>query len=228
MDTADLIIRSAKTFYEKLKRDEHGRYRSWEHCYEKFHDARNDSGANLDYLSLHLAFYLASWGMYRGSSFLLQKDYLVHAPIVQEVLRDRYDPLLDIECADIRREPNLKLLEDLGNAMRSLYREAQVTPTDTLVTKVLMGTLGCVPAYDRYFIAGIKDQSVVGRGGYSYNRKSVAALADFYVENSKALESARSGLMVDGLEYPQMKMLDMGFWQRGFELDPGNIAKEAH
>ena len=33
---------------------------------------------------------------------------------------------------------------------------------------------------------------------------------------------------------PEMDLLPwrfaphMGFWQRGFELDPGNIAKEAH
>jgi len=70
-----------------------------------------------------------------------------------------------------------------------------------------MGTLGCVPAYDRYFIAGIKDQSVVGRGGYSYNRKSVAALADFYVENqgtrARKGEARKEGLRVDGLEFPR-------------------------
>ena len=32
--------------------------------------------------------------------------------------------------------------------------------SDTLITKILMGTLGCVPAYDRYFIAGIKKEKV--------------------------------------------------------------------
>ena len=49
-----------------------------------------------DYLSLHLAFYLASWGMYRGSSFLLQKDYKVLVPIVEEVLKPEYDCLFGV------------------------------------------------------------------------------------------------------------------------------------
>ena len=228
MDAAGLLMQSVTTFNDKLKRDDHGRYRSWEHCYKEFYEARSNPQADLGYLSLHLAFYLASWGMYRGSSFLLQKDYLVHAPIVQEVLKGGYDPLLGIECVDIRREPNLELLTNLGDTIKSLYKEAGVSPTDTLITKVLMGTLGCVPAYDRYFIAGIRDQLVAGKGCYSYGRKSITALADFYVENSEVLERARSGLKADGLEYPQMKMLDMGFWQKGFDLDPSNANKEAH
>jgi hypothetical protein len=35
---------------------------------------------------LHLSFYLASWGLYRGSSFLLWKDYLVHHDMVNRIL----------------------------------------------------------------------------------------------------------------------------------------------
>lgn len=38
------------------------RYRSWDICYNAF-----NSKVETDNLSLHLAFYLASWGMYRGS-----------------------------------------------------------------------------------------------------------------------------------------------------------------
>ena len=95
MDTVNLIIRSATTFYEELKKDTNGRYRSWEHCYKCFYDARKTENPDYDYLSLQLAFYLASWGMYRGSSFLLQKDYKIHIPIVKEILDSQYNPLLD-------------------------------------------------------------------------------------------------------------------------------------
>lgn len=66
MDPVDLVIKSATIFYNELRA---------EHCYKCFHDARNNSTPDLDYLSLQLAFYLASWGMYREASFLLQKDY---------------------------------------------------------------------------------------------------------------------------------------------------------
>ena len=98
MDTVDLIIKSSTEFYNDLKADENGRYRSWEHCYSHFIKARESKEVDYDYLSLQLAFYLASWGMYRGSSFLLQKDYKVHIPVVKELLGEKYDALAGIEC----------------------------------------------------------------------------------------------------------------------------------
>ena len=61
MDTVDLIIKSSTEFYNDLKSDENGRYRSWEHCYSHFMDARGRNDVDYDYLSLQLAFYLASW-----------------------------------------------------------------------------------------------------------------------------------------------------------------------
>lgn len=88
--------------------------------------------------------------------------------------------------------------------------------SDTLVTKILMGTLGCVPAYDRYFIAGIKKQKVASG---NYNIKSIMQLVEFYKINSEQLESARSKMIVGDMLYPQMKILDMGFWQVGLDSD---------
>lgn len=58
----------------------------------------------MDYLSLQLAFYLASWGMYRGSSFLLQKDYKIYIPVVEEVLKSKYDILFGMKCEDLLDE----------------------------------------------------------------------------------------------------------------------------
>ena len=84
MDTVDLIIKSSTEFYNDLKVDENGRYRSWKHCYSHFIKARESKKVDYEYLSLQLASYLASWGMYHGSAFLLQKDYKVHIPVVKE------------------------------------------------------------------------------------------------------------------------------------------------
>lgn len=75
------------TFHQQLESDKNHRYLSWEHCFLhcKNHDAFSTE-KDVDTASLHLAFYLASWGMYRGSSFLLWKDYRIHIPVVQELL----------------------------------------------------------------------------------------------------------------------------------------------
>ena len=234
LETVDLIIKSATSFYEELRTDENGRYRSWEHCYKRFHDARNNDSADYDYLSLHLAFYLASWGMYRGSSFLLQKDYKVHIPVIKELLKSKYDSLFGMECKLIREKDIQERLENINTFIRSYYDKIRKTVketevknelSDTLTTKILMGTLGCVPAYDRYFIDGVKREKVTTG---IYNKNSLLKLADFYEDNRKKLEETRKGLKVYNLSYPQMKLLDMGFWQIGFDSDDSKGLKIAH
>ena len=150
MDTVDLIIKSSTEFYNDLKSDENGRYRSWEHCYSHFMNARGRNDVDYDYLSLQLAFYLASWGMYRGSSFLLQKDYRVHIPVVKELLNEKYDALAGIDCIGFRDESNHKLLQDINSFLEQYYdkirhevkeQELKNQLSFTLITKILMGTL---------------------------------------------------------------------------------------
>ena len=234
MDTVDFIIKSSTEFYNALKTDENGRYRSWEYCYSHFIKARGSKDVDYDYLSLQLAFYLASWGMYRGSSFLLQKDYKIHIPVVKELLSEKYDTLVGIECSDLRKESNQKLLQDINSFLEQYYDKIrrEVKEQDlknklsfTLITKILMGTLGCVPAYDRYFIAGIKNKKVATG---NYNIKSIMQLVDFYEKNADQLEYAREKMEIEGLLYPQMKMIDMGFWQIGFDLDTNKGIQNAH
>lgn len=225
MEAIDELINGAKTFYEDARRDENGRSRSWEHCYRVFRDARTDPSPDFDYLSLHLAFYLASWGMYRGSSFLLQKDYKVLVPIVEEVLKSEYDCLFGLACTDVRnddiRAQLMKLYDDIAEHFWPIRNEvagrvvgSQVS--QVLITKILLGTLGCVPAYDTFFGIGAE---YLGLEEKNYNEDSLLELADIYEAHNDRLEEARRGMQTEDLAYPQMKLLDMGFWQVGFERD---------
>lgn len=228
MEAIDELIDAAQTFYDDARRDENGRSRSWEHCYRVFRDARIDPSPDCDYLSLHLAFYLASWGMYRGSCFILQKDYKVHTPIVEEILKPEYDCLFGLACTDVRNsdvwEQYTKLYKYIDAYFDPIREEIKgrvvgypVSPI--LITKILMGTLGCVPAYDRFFEEGAK---YLGLEKKSYNEDSLRELADIYEEHNDRLEEVRRGMRVGDLIYPQMKLLDMGFWQVGFEKDAGS------
>ena len=124
--------------------------------------------------------------MYSGSSFLLQKDYKVHIPVVKELLNEKYDVLAGIDCIGFKDDSNQKLLQDINSFLEQYYdkirhkvkeQELKNQLSFTLITKILMGTLGCVPAYDRYFIAGIKNQKVATG---NYNLKSIMQLVDFY------------------------------------------------
>ena len=46
-------------------------------------------------------------------------------------------------------------------------------PTDTLLTKILLGTVGCVPAYDRYFKKTLAD---TGAAPQAFSAKSIRTL----------------------------------------------------
>lgn len=228
MEAIDELISAAQAFYDDARANENGRSRSWEHCYRVFRDARIDPSPDYDYLSLHLAFYLASWGMYRGSSFLLQKDYKVLSPVVEEVLKPEYDCLFGVACADLRKLEVQAMLTNARNYIADYFdpirkavagREVASSVSPVLITKILMGTLGCVPAYDRFFVDGIKKYKVTTQ---EYSPSSVLALADFYEAHNGRLEEARRGMWTEDLIYPQMKLLDMGFWQIGFEKDAGS------
>ena len=218
----DIAIQNIKEYFYQTVKDPNGRYLSWCHCYKAFTDNRNKvNEQTLDYLSLHLAFYLASWGMLRGSSFLLQKDYKVHIPVVKIIMEERYNSLCGISAEALMEDGNLALLDEISERIKNAYAEHLPSKndvinnaTDTLITKILLGTLGCVPAYDRYYVKAVKDYNIsIG----SYCRKSVRSVAGYYVANKAAFEELRAELGVSGTDYPPMKLMDMCMWQVAFE-----------
>ncbi len=219
--SAEIAIQLILDYFNETEKDKHGRYMSWRHCYKAFSESRNViDEQKVDYLALHLAFYLASWGMYRGSSFLLQKDYKVHIPVVRIIQEQKYNPLFGISAEELCKKSNLALLDDAGTRIRNCY--AEETPafdgvvnnaTDTLVTKILLGTLGCVPAYDRYYVQSVKKRHI---SSGMYNMNSVYCIAKFYCNNFDAFETLRRELNRCGIEYPPMKLMDMCFWQDAY------------
>lgn len=245
------IKKAIDTFCSLIKNKEEGapntRYRSWEWCYKAFEEEREkykkankeEQAKIVDYLALHLAFYLASWGMYRGSSYLLQRDYKTHKRTVEYLLDSKYDSLQNYTPTKeaISSNERSKAAELIFNNESGLYRDIvrsyrgyeganEDDASDTLVTKILMGTLGCVPAFDRFLKKGIKwlkekyANSCIGReitctieNGKNYG-KNFRVLEQLAVANEEALR-----LTVNGVEYPTMKCVDMFLWQIGYELD---------
>jgi hypothetical protein len=86
-----------------------------------------------------------------------------------------------------------------------------------LVTKIILGTFGCLPAVDRYFVLGFK-----GEGHpYSYlNDRFVACALNFCRTHHRELQQQQADIeQGDGIRYPLMKLVDMHFWQLGVERD---------
>lgn len=173
-------------------------------------------------LCLWLAWYLASWGMLHNSK-LLDNNYKIHTPIVNIIL--------DMDRKDLKCLNNLKCqdwLDDRGNCreklaelyskIRDCYEASEISGTDTLVTKVLLGTLACVPAFDNLFKKGISGKS-------NWHRRTLAsdyltALSKFYVKYEKTIGTVSISANMSGeflnpqmKNFPEMKILDMGFWK---------------
>ena len=235
------FIKNTEKFYEKLDKNSENyepnhRFKSWEHNFSIFCQEREKTNPDIDKLTIHLAFYLASWGMYRGSSFLLQNDYKIHEEVVKEIIKEDYDDLVAIKFNEFTGE-NLEKLERLNKFLRQHYRKIAAKEendkiSDILITKILLGTLGCVPAYDNYFKKGFKKFYKLGDFSNKegkVNEKSILRLTEFYKKYEKELEEKRECFKInidnENVEnkYPQMKVLDMGFWQIGLEGEKEKI-----
>src|SRR5439155_8935220 len=68
-----------RTYFDGAEKDQDNRYRSWEYCYDYFRQLTPSRLAKHRRDAANwLGFYLASWGMYRASSFLSKRAYTVH------------------------------------------------------------------------------------------------------------------------------------------------------
>jgi hypothetical protein len=111
-----------------------------------------------------------------------------------------------------RVEPNSDLFS--GEAKTSSNLSA------VLVTKILMGVYGCIPAYDRYVCSGLKTQGICQR----YNKSGVLDLLKKIEENNllanlaivrTKIKASHSTHSYDVDSYTYMKLMDMVLWGIG-------------
>lgn len=214
-------------FMEVTEKDKNHRCYSWEHCYKAFSCITENSKLDdktLDYLSLHLSFYLASWGMYRGSSGLLWKDYKIHYEAIKYIhkYRELYG---DQDICPIYLEKIIKIYEDLSNIYgrikyyNSGSTEKTISSTPTLISKILLGTLGCMPALDRYFIIGVGNKKKLITNGRLNNTNYINFINDMDMIKINICQS-EVNKKINTVKYPKMKIIDMYFWQKGMDTPP--------
>ena len=203
------------------------RYASFDYCFNHF-QAFRDSGntvaiadsENIQLSCLHLGFYLASWGMLRGSSDLLRRSARHLMPVVRAIAA------MDIGLWELdANEYNEANVERLMEQARIL-RRANVGMSDTLVTKVMLGVFGSVPAFDTYVCRGFK--RVLGVSGFG--PKTLRSIGAFYHQNSGLLDEYRvatleflSGEPTERL-YTRAKVIDMAFFVEGMPDAPSQSA----
>jgi hypothetical protein len=236
------IKKTILNFHNKLVKDKTHRYKSWEYCFIDFQDAyirfkknkNSISDEEKDLLALKLGFYLASWGMYRGSSFLLWKDYKIHKPIINKLFNSslwenslKLDILIEKYFNNEKEKENF--ISDYYDSLKKLYckiekyynrvkyikpkfrKPKNANPTKTLITKILLGTICCCPAYDDNVIAGLRKKGFIGIFGES----SFKNIMDFYFRNRKTFYKIKIKIKNTDFYYPPMKLIDMYFWEIG-------------
>jgi hypothetical protein len=93
--------------------------------------------------------------MYRGSTFLLQRTYTVHVGVVEGLAAPEFARLWVTEVGTDTDPQIVDAILAAVSAIMEAYTPSG-TATDTLATKVLLGTLACLPAVDRFFVEGFQ------------------------------------------------------------------------
>jgi hypothetical protein len=191
------------------------RYASFDYCFNYFQAFREErrirdlaAPSALQMSCLQLAFYLASWGMYRGSADLLRRSVRHLVPLVR-LIAAAPEAVWHAD-ADDYSGPVRALIIDTANDLRGLLSGGM---SDTLVTKVMLGVFGCVPAFDTNFRTGAR----LGGLGHA----SLEWVGRFYRENAEVIDRHRvptidfdTGLPTTR-RYTRAKVIDMVFFIEG-------------
>ena len=125
------------------------RYASWEYCHAHFLKCHEKQASiDCDLAALNLGFYLASWGMFRGSSFLLQKSAKYFQPTIEYIATLGSD-IWKIDVDKYNEQTIEKIIVIYSEIKSRLILNG--SSDLTLVTKVMLGVFGFIPAFDSFF-----------------------------------------------------------------------------
>jgi hypothetical protein len=187
------------------------RYASFDYCFNYFQSFRKKDAVselvdarNMQTSCLQLGFYLASWGMLRGSSFLPEKSVKFYEPLIQNIANfDKRIWEIDI---DTYTDENMDILIACKQMIVASLGE-KYRPSDTLITKIMLGVFGNVPAFDGFFRKGF--------GTHSFSKKSLHSIRRFYEANKSEIDKSEiytfdyaTGLTTNQ-KYTKAKIIDM-------------------
>jgi len=194
-----------------------GRETSFDFCYNYFKSFSRDTATfqtladenNIEKSCLHLGFYLASWGMLRGSSILLQKCFHYYKPVIEAL--SNLNPVeyytIDVDNYNIFQNEQ-KIISCYETIRHAFLHE----PTVTQITKIMLGVFGIFPAIDTNFNRSFKI--------YKVNSQSINQLFNYYDQNRQEIDSQCiytidfHGNNTENI-YKKAKIIDMIGWIQG-------------
>ena len=145
--------------------------------------------------------------MLRGSAELLQKSARSLIPIIEVVAHAEMSAWdLDAHCYS---DSNIRRLLQLANTIC----ETQPGMSDTLVTKIMLGVFGNVPAFDANFKRGF--------GVAKFGPKALKRIGCFFQEHAEMIDAYRVPTLDfrsgdhTPRSYTRAKVIDMAFFVEG-------------
>lgn len=203
------------------------RYASWDYCYSYFKMNAGNLSHDMEKSCAILGFYLASWGMLRGSSHLLGRSYRHYSRFIEYVDRLHHD---DPEFAllDVPQYNNAATRQSIIEKFKcvcTLIDGEDHESSLTRATKVMLGVWGNIPAFDRFFRTTLKHHSQ--SNGYVrlteralqdvFNLYSAVPATQAYLDNAEYFALGFSGAPTT-VRYPIAKLIDMYGFIKGSTL----------
>jgi hypothetical protein len=217
-------IRHAFNSFIEVKNPQH-RYTSYDYCYNYFNSFKYkselSSESNLEKSCLHLGFYLASWGMLRASSFLLQKSLCFYKPMIEWLSHNCPPEAWSIDVNNYSDENIDKLINVYHCISNFIPNENRKL---VLVTKIMLGVFGNTPAFDEYFTKTFREHYSEFSKFSSFNEKSLKTISNFYQDNPVLIDELRAGSktfdftseMGTNILYSKAKIIDMIGFGHGY------------
>jgi len=193
---------------------------SFDYCFNYFQSFREQhrtadlaAPQNLQMSCLQLGFYLASWGMLRGSATLLRKSARHYEPVI-DVIAAAPAEVWDLD-ADRYSSGTWPVIRQLDQQIRHAFGHDHGVMS-ALATKVMLGVFGNIPAFDTRFRRGFR--------AATFGPKAFRRIGEFYQEHAGIIERHRIRTLDFGTgkpaqrRYSRAKVIDMIFFIEGGRL----------
>ena len=210
------------------------RYSAYDFCYNYFNDfplhkkTEIASSENMTISCLHLGMFLATWGMYRNS-FLQRNSFKIYEPLIKKIAEEKR--LWGIDVVNYKQDGNIKYILDFRKKLITKIESLEIegsSATDTLITKIMMGVFGCVPAYDELFTATLHNKSL--------GDDSLKEIYGFYCKHKDKLDDKQKQFKTVNVNgnftdhtYSKAKLIDLiAFRIRQKEILKGRIKDKSN
>lgn len=210
------------------------RYASYDFCYGYFQTHRYHLTENMELSCLHLWAYLASWGMLRGSSQLLKECSMKILSVVVNYIDKLPEELWTLDVSKYKsiraRKRIIKVFNELKEKLQSIKFEENnksISATTTLITKIMIGTLGCIPAFDQNFVLAFKSE-FDECSFTTVDDTALKCIYSFYKDNVSVLQFHKhfvigfNGKPQMGIRYKSAKLIDMYGYHKGIKIAKQN------